>query len=327
MRAQLLRAPRQPLEEAEIPEPLAGPGQILLRVLACGVCRTDLHIVDGELAEPTLPLVLGHQIVGEVVATGPGARRFAVGELAGVAWLGWADGTCKFCRQGRENLCPSARFTGYQLPGGYAEMTVADEAFAFRLHAPLAPVETAPLLCAGLIGYRALVLAGEAERLGVYGFGAAGHIVAQVARHRGQRVYAFTRPGDGAAQALARKLGAVWAGGSDEKPPDPLDAAIIFAPAGELVPRALAELSPGGTVVCGGIHMSDIPSFPYSLLWGERAVRSVANLTRQDGAELLQLAHAAGVRTEVHPYTLADANRALDDLRHGRFTGAAVLVP
>jgi len=327
MRAQLLRAPRQPLEAAEIPEPLPGPGQILLRVLACGVCRTDLHIVDGELTEPSLPLVLGHQIVGEVVAVGAGARRFSVGEHAGVAWLGWADGKCRFCQQGRENLCPNARFTGYQLPGGYAEMTVADEAFVFRLHPALEPVDTAPLLCAGLIGYRALVLAGEAERLGLYGFGAAGHIVAQVARHSGQRVYAFTRPGDGAAQTLARKLGATWAGGSDETPPDVLDAAIIFAPAGELVPRALAQVAPGGTVVCGGIHMSDIPSFPYSLLWGERAVRSVANLTRQDGAELLALAPAAGVRTEVHPYPLADANRALDDLRHGRFTGAAVLVP
>src|SRR5215470_291093 len=244
MRAQILRAPRQPLENAEIPEPLPGPGQILLRVLACGVCRTDLHIVDGELADPALPLVLGHQIVGEVLALGAGASRFSVGEHAGVAWLGWADGTCRFCTSGRENLCPNARFTGYTVPGGYAERTVADENFAFRLPAQLAPVDTAPLLCAGLIGYRALVLAGEAERLGIYGFGAAGHIVAQVARHRGQRVYAFTRPGDGAAQSLARRLGAVWAGGSDEKPPELLDAAILFAPAGELVPRALASIAP-----------------------------------------------------------------------------------
>jgi len=310
-----------------LPDPTPGPAQIHVRVLACGVCRTDLHILDGELADPALPLVLGHQVVGEVTAVGTEARRFIVGDRVGLAWLGRTCGLCRYCLSGRENLCPDARFTGYTLPGGFAEETVADEAFAFRLAADLDPVATAPLLCAGLIGYRSLVLCGDAERLGIYGFGAAGHIVAQIARHRGQRVFAVTRPGDAAAQALARELGAVWAGGSDEAPPEILDAAILFAPAGELVPRALAQVGPGGSVVCGGIHMTDIPSFPYSLLWGERVLRSVANLTRQDGRELLELAARAAIRTEVHPYPLADANRALEDLRRGRFTGAAVLTP
>lgn len=327
MRAEVLRAARQPLQTVDLPDPVAGASEILIRVLACGVCRTDLHIADGELDDAVLPLVLGHQIVGEVVGLGPGARRFIVGDRVGVAWLGHACGQCAFCLSERENLCPYARFTGYQLPGGFAELTTAHEAFAFRLASGLDPVATAPLLCAGLIGYRSLVLAGHADRLGIYGFGAAGHIVAQVARHRGQRVFAFTRPGDGAAQELARSLGAVWAGGSDERPPEPLDAALIFAPAGELVPQALAALAPGGSVICGGIHMSDIPSFPYALLWGERAIRSVANLTRRDGEELLALAPGAHIRTETHPYPLAEAKRALDDLRHGRFTGAAVLVP
>jgi propanol-preferring alcohol dehydrogenase len=327
MRAEVLRAAHQPLLPLELPDPEAGPGEILVRVLACGVCRTDLHIVDGELSEPVLPLVLGHQIVGTVAGLGTGCRRFAVGDRVGIAWLGHACGECTFCRSARENLCPFARFTGYHRPGGFAELTTAEEAFAFRLSPGLEPVESAPLLCAGLIGYRSLVLAGPAERLGIYGFGAAGHIVAQVARHRGQRIFAFTRAGDRAAQAQARRLGAEWAGGSDERPPEPLDAALVFAPAGELVPRALAALAPGGTVVCGGIHMSDIPSFSYDLLWGERSVRSVANLTRRDGDELLALAAVASIHTETHDYPLANANRALDDLRHGRFTGAAVLVP
>ena len=327
MHAQLLRSAGRPLEAAVLPDPTPGPAQIHVRVLACGVCRTDLHILDGELADPALPLVLGHQVVGEVTAVGTEARRFIVGDRVGLAWLGRTCGLCRYCLSGRENLCPDARFTGYTLPGGFAEETVADEAFAFRLAADLDPVATAPLLCAGLIGYRSLVLCGDAERLGIYGFGAAGHIVAQIARHRGQRVFAVTRPGDAAAQALARELGAVWAGGSDEAPPEILDAAILFAPAGELVPRALAQVGPGGSVVCGGIHMTDIPSFPYSLLWGERVLRSVANLTRQDGRELLELAARAAIRTEVHPYPLADANRALEDLRRGRFTGAAVLTP
>jgi alcohol dehydrogenase, propanol-preferring len=327
MRAELLRAAPGQLETTDLPDPTAGPGEILVRVLACGVCRTDLHLVDGEVADPVLPLVLGHQIVGEVVENGPEARRFTIGDRVGISWLGQACGHCPFCLSDRENLCPNARFTGYQRPGGFAELTTANEAFAFRLTPGLDPVATAPLLCAGLIGYRSLVLAGEAERLGIYGFGAAGHIVAQVARHRGQRVFAFTRPGDRAAQELARSLGAVWAGGSDERPPETLDAALIFAPAGELVPRALSVLVPGGRVICGGIHMTDIPTFPYAILWGERSIRSVANLTRRDGDELLALAPIAAIRTETHPYPLADARRALDDLRHGRFTGAAVLVP
>jgi propanol-preferring alcohol dehydrogenase len=327
MRAEVLRAAHQPLLPLDLPDPVAGPGEILVSVLACGVCRTDLHIIDGELSEPVLPLVLGHQIVGTVAGLGSGCRRFAVGDRVGIAWLGHACGECTFCRSERENLCPFARFTGYHRPGGFAELTTAEEAFAFRLSPGLDPASSAPLLCAGLIGYRSLVLAGPAERLGIYGFGAAGHIVAQVARHRGQRVFAFTRAGDRAAQAQARRLGAEWAGGSDERPPEPLDAALVFAPAGELVPRALAALAPGGTVVCGGIHMSDIPSFSYDLLWGERSVRSVANLTRRDGNELLALAAVASIHTEIHDYPLAHADRALDDLRHGRFTGAAVLVP
>lgn len=327
MRAMLLEAPGRPLREAEIPRPAPGPGEVLLRVQACGVCRTDLHVFDGELPNTTLPLVLGHEIVGTVVENGPSASRYRPGDRVGVPWLGWTCGACRFCRSGRENLCERARFTGYHLDGGYAEHTVADERFCFPFPAAYSDVEAAPLLCAGLIGYRALAAAGDAERLGLYGFGAAAHIVAQVARHQGRRVFAFTKPGDTAGQAFARDLGAAWAGGSDAGPPEELDAAIIFAPVGALVPVALRAVAPGGTVVCAGIHMSEIPPMPYDILWGERVVRSVANLTRTDGEEFLRLAPAAGVRTAVRPYPLSRANEALADLRHGRVRGAAVLVP
>jgi propanol-preferring alcohol dehydrogenase len=327
MRAQLLTAPGRPLAAAELPPPRPGPGQVLLRVRACAVCRTDLHIVDGELAHPKLPLVPGHEIVGTVIERGPEADRFAVGDRVGVPWLGWTCGLCAYCRAGRENLCDHARFTGYQIDGGYAELTVADQRYCFAIDGSYGDVAAAPLLCAGLIGYRTLRLAGEPRRLGIYGFGAAAHIVAQVARHQGREVCAFTRPGDAAAQAFARGLGAVWAGGSDEMPPEPLDAALIFAPVGALVPAALAATRKGGTVVCGGIHMSDIPAFAYRLLWEERAVRSVANLTRRDAEEFLALAPAAGVTTTTQTYPLAEANRALSDLRRGAVEGAAVLVP
>ena len=327
MRAMLLDAPGRPLREAEVPRPAPGPGEVLLRVHACGVCRTDLHISDGELPNPTLPLVLGHEIVGTVVENGPSASRYRPGDRVGVPWLGWTCGACRFCRSGRENLCERARFTGYQLDGGYAEHTVADERFCFPVPAAYSDVEAAPLLCAGLIGYRALAAAGDAERLGLYGFGAAAHIVAQVAHHEGRRVFAFTKPGDTAGQAFARELGVAWAGDSDAAPPEELDAAILFAPVGALVPTALRAVAPGGTVVCAGIHMSDIPPMPYDILWGERVVRSVANLTRKDGEEFLRLAPAAGVRTAVQPYALSRANEALADLRGGRGRGAAVLVP
>jgi propanol-preferring alcohol dehydrogenase len=298
-----------------------------VRVVACGVCRTDLHVADGELREPKLPLVLGHEVVGRVDAVGPGVQGFVPGERVGIPWLGWTCGTCRPCASGRENLCENARFTGYQLDGGYAELAVADARYVFRIPAAYADAEAAPLLCAGLIGYRAWDPVRGAERLGLYGFGAAAHVVAQLARHAGQRVFAFTRRGDADAQAFARALGAEWAGASDERPPVPLDAAVLFAPVGALVPLALAATEPGGTVVCAGIHMSDIPSFPYALLWGERTVRSVANLTRRDGEALLALAPAAGVRTAIVRYPLASANDALADLRAGRVRGAAVLVP
>ena len=311
----VLEAPGRPLRETELPDPKPGPGQVLLRVLACGVCRTDLHVADGELPDPKLPLVLGHQIVGE---TEDGRRL-------GVPWLGWTDGECRYCRSGRENLCDRARFTGYQLDGGYAELAVADERYCFPLPEGYSDVQAAPLLCAGLIGYRALRAAGDAERLGLYGFGASAHIVAQVARHQGRRVFAFVRAGDEQAADFALELGAEWAGGSLDRPPEELDAAIIFAPVGELVPAALAATAKGGTVVCAGIHMSDIPSFPYELLWGERVVRSIANLTRQDGEELLALAPEVPVRTEVEVFALERANEALDDLRAGRVRGAVVL--
>jgi alcohol dehydrogenase, propanol-preferring len=313
----VLEAPGRPLVERELPEPEVGPGQVLLRVRACGVCRTDLHVFDGELPDPKLPLVLGHQVVAEA----PDGRRL------GVPWLGWACGECRYCRSGRENLCDFARFTGYTLDGGYAERMVADERFCLELPGEYDDVHAAPLLCAGLIGYRALRLAGEAERLGLYGFGSSAHLMAQVARRQGRRVFAFTRPGDEETQAFARELGAEWAGGSDERPPEELDAAILFAPAGELVPAALRVLAKGGTVVAAGIHMSDVPGFPYKLLWGERSVRSVANLTREDGREFLELAPRVPVRTEIETLPLARANEALERLRSGQVRGSLVLVP
>ena len=307
-----------PLVPVELPTPVPGPGQVLLRVRACGVCRTDLHLLDGEVSVPEPPRVFGHQIVGEVQ---PSGRR------VGVPWLGWTDGTCRYCRAGQENLCERARFTGRDIDGGYAEYAVADERYCLPIPDGFADLAAAPLLCAGLIGYRALRMCGEARRIGFYGFGAAAHILTQVALWQGREVLAFTRPGDEAGQSFARELGASWAGGSDEAPPEPLDAAIIFAPDGALVPAALAAVRPGSPVVCGGIHMSDIPAFPYELLWGERSVRSVANLTRADGAEFLDLVPRVPVRTTVTEYALEDAGRALEDLRAGRFEGAAVIVP
>ena len=316
MRALVLDAPGRRPHVAERPHPVPGDGQVLLGVRACGVCRTDLHIVDGELEAPRLPLVLGHQIVAE---------RADTGERVGVPWLGWTDGTCRFCRSGRENLCDAARFTGLDIDGGFAELTVADERFCLPLPEGYGDLEAAPLLCAGLIGHRALRLAGDAHRIGLYGFGAAAHIVCQVAVWEGREVHAFTRDGDERAQAFARSLGAVWAGGSSERPPDELDAALIFAPAGALVPAALRAVAKGGTVVCGGIHMSDIPSFPYELLWGERTLRSVANLTRADGREFLDIAPRVPVRTHVTVYPLDRAADALDDLRAGRLEGSAVV--
>jgi len=327
MRAVLLERPGQPLRLAELPVPRPGPGQLLARVRACGVCRTDLHVVDGELPDPKLPLVPGHQVVGEVVESGPGASRFRVGDRVGIAWLGWACGECEFCREGHENLCPFARFTGYRLDGGYAEYAAADERFCYPVPEDFPDLQAAPLLCAGLIGYRCLRLAGPAPRLGLYGFGASAHIVVQVARHRGQRVFAFVRGGDDSAAAFALDMGAEWAGDSLGPAPEPLDAAIIFAPVGELVPAALRAVRPGGVVVCGGIHMSDIPSFPYELLWGERVLRSVANLTRADGEEFLAMAPRVPVRTEVEAHALEDAELALRRLRDGAVRGAAVLVP
>jgi propanol-preferring alcohol dehydrogenase len=327
MNAMLLEAPGRPLRLAGIPRPVPGPGQVLLRVTACAVCRTDLHIVDGDLPRPKLPLVPGHEIVGTIAGTGPGVVRLSPGERVGIPWLGWTCDACAFCRSGRENLCDRARFTGYQIDGGYAEYAVADERFCLRLPEEYSDLEAAPLLCAGLIGNRSLRAAGEARRLGLYGFGAAAHIVAQVARHEGRRVFAFTRPGDETGQRFALSLGAEWAGGSDEPPPEPLDAAIIFAPVGALIPAALRAVIKGGTVVCAGIHMSDIPAFPYELLWGERVVRSVANLTRRDGIEFLALAPSVPLRAKVTPYPLAQANEALEALRSGGLQGAAVLCP
>src|SRR5881275_2969878 len=326
MRAVVFDGAGRPLRRADLPDPEPVPGQLLVRVEACGVCRTDLHIVDGELREPKLPLVLGHQIVGVVDAVGDGVE-LAAGERVGVPWLGWTDGDCRFCRSGRENLCLRARFTGYHLDGGYAEAAVADARYCFRLPDDQPALQLAPLLCAGLIGYRSLRLAGDGERLGLYGFGASAHIVAQVARHQGRRVFAFTRAGDDESQVLARSLGAEWVGASDELPPEPLDAAIVFAPVGALVPLALKAVKKGGRVVCGGIHMSDIPSFPYRLLWEERHLVSVANLTRADAHEFLALVPQAGVKSEVTRYPLAAANDALADLRAGRLQGAAVLIP
>ena len=325
MHAMLLDTPGQALRPADAAPPAPGPSQVLLRVRACGVCRTDLHIIDGELTEPKLPLILGHEIVGVVVERGRGAERFVAGDRVGVPWLGWTCGVCDYCRSGRENLCDAARFTGYQIDGGYAELAVADERFCFPIPAIFSDAEAAPLLCAGLIGYRSLVAAGDAKRLGLYGFGAAAHLIAQVARHQGRQVFAFTRPGDEESQQFAQGLGAVWAGGSDQSAPEPLDGAIIFAPVGPLVPAALRAVVKGGAVVCAGIHMSDIPSFPYELLWGERTVRSVANLTRKDGEEFLELAANVPVQAEVERFSLGQANEALARLRAGRVHGAAVL--
>ena len=316
-----------PLVERDLPEPKPGPHEVLIRVHACAVCRTDLHVVDCELPHPKEPVVPGHEIVGIVIETGHAVERFKAGDRVGVPWLGWTCGECAFCRSGRENLCDQARFTGYQIDGGYAEMTLADERYCFALPASYNDVAAAPLLCAGLIGYRALRMAGDARRLGLYGFGAAAHIIAQVAKHQGRELYAFTRGDDAKTQAFARRLGAVWAGPSDAPGPEPLDAALIFAPVGALVPAALRATVKGGTVVCAGIHMSDIPSFPYDILWEERSVRSVANLTRRDAEEFLALAGETPIDTETTAYPLARANDALDDLRHGRFEGAAVLVP
>jgi propanol-preferring alcohol dehydrogenase len=321
----VLEAQRQPLEPAELSDPEPGRGEVLLDVHACAVCRTDLHIVDGELDKPKLPLVPGHQIVGRVLTSGAGAERFAAGARVGVPWLGWTDGICVYCRSGRENLCEHARFTGYDRDGGYAERVVADERFCFPIPEDYSDLQAAPLLCAGLIGYRALTMTGDAERLGLYGFGSSAHIIAQVARHQGRRVFAFTRAEDTEAQDFARSLGAEWAGDALGPPPEPLDAAILFAPVGALVPPALRAIAPGGVVVCAGIHMSDIPSFPYDLLWGERVLRSVANLTRADGEEFLPLAHAARVHTAVETHPLEDANEALDRLRSGAIRGTAVL--
>jgi propanol-preferring alcohol dehydrogenase len=326
MRAMVLGSPGNPLGLAEVSELEPGPEQVLLRVHACAVCRTDLHVVDGELPDPKLPLIPGHQIVGTVEMVGARVDRFAAGDRIGVPWLGYTDGSCRYCLADRENLCDNARFTGYQIDGGYAEYAVADHRFCFPIPAGYPDLQAAPLLCAGLIGYRSLCMAGDAERLGLYGFGASAHIISQVAAHQGRRVFAFTRDGDEEGQSFARGLGAAWAGGSSEFPPEELDAAIIFAPAGALVPAALRAVAKGGTVVCAGIHMSDIPSFPYEILWGERSVRSVANLTRRDGEEFLALAPEVPVRTEVETFALEEANEGLNALRGGRIRGAAVLV-
>jgi propanol-preferring alcohol dehydrogenase len=326
MRAMVLEKPRQPLVLRDVPKPNPEPGQLLVRVSACAVCRTDLHIVDGELPDPKLPLIPGHQIVGRVEAVGTGAEKFSIGERVGIPWLGWTDGECVYCRSNRENLCDRARFTGYTIDGGYAEFTVADARFCFPLPEQYNDVDVAPLLCAGLIGYRSLRKTGDAHRLGIYGFGNAAHLIAQVAIYQGREVFAFTRPGDKAGQESARKLGANWAGGSDERPPEKLNAAIIFASVGELIPVALRTLAKGGGVVCGGIHMSDIPSFPYVDLWGERAITSVANLTRRDAEEFLEIAPRVPVQTKTETFPLEEANAALDRFRAGQLEGTAVLV-
>jgi propanol-preferring alcohol dehydrogenase len=325
MRAMVLERPRGQLELMELDDPVPGPGQVLISAEACGVCRTDLHIVDGELTEPKLPLVPGHQIVGDVVAVGEGAERFAVGDRVGVPWLGWACGECRYCLGGRENLCDRARFTGYDIDGGYAQRTVADERFCFPIPDGYSPEQAAPLLCAGLIGYRALRLIGDAERVGFYGFGASAHLLCQVAVHQGRRVFAFTRDGDEETQAFARELGAEWAGSSEQKPPEELDGAIVFAAVGSLMPTALRASAKGARIISAGIHMSEIPAFPYEILWGERTLGSVANLTRRDGEEFLELAPQVPVRTEATSYPFVEANRALDDLRAGVLRGAAVL--
>ena len=328
MRAMVLQQPGRPLRLRDVPAPIPQPGQLLVRIAACAVCRTDLHIVDGELPNPKLPLILGHQIVGRVETFGSGIPpSFAVGDRIGVPWVGWTDGDCSYCRSNRENLCDTARFTGYTIDGGYAELAVADARFCFPVPDQYDDVAAPPLLCAGMLGYRSLRKTRDAVRLGIYGFGSAAHLIAQVAVYEGRRVFAFTRPGDKAGQKFAEQLGAVWAGGSDELPPEKLDAAIIFAPVGALVPAALRALAKGGTVVCGGIHMSDIPSFPYVDLWGERAICSVANLTRRDGDEFLQIAPRVPVQTKTQTFRLEEANTALDRLRSGKIEGAAVLLP
>jgi len=323
----ILEAVGQPLQCRSIARPTPGPGQVLVKVAACGVCRTDLHVVDGDLTQPRLPIIPGHEIVGHIEAIGAGVEEFTLGDRVGIPWLGHTCGNCAFCRSEQENLCDAPLFTGYQIDGGYAEFTVAEAAYCFHVPASYADGAAAPLLCAGLIGYRALRMTGNTRRLGIYGFGAAAHILAQVAQFEGRSLYAFTRPGDSHAQAFARSLGCVWTGGSDERPDTDLDAAIIFAPVGELVPQALETVRKGGTVVLGGIHMSEIPAMPYRLLWGERTVRSVANLTRRDALDFLAIAGRTPIRTQIVPYALCDANSALRHLREGRLTGAAVLVP
>lgn len=327
MRAMMLERSGGMLRKTDVPAPKPGPAQVLVKVAACAVCRTDLHVVDGELPNPKLPLVPGHEIIGIITGQGERARRFKIGDRVGIPWLGWTCGECEFCRSERENLCDRAKFTGYTLDGGYAEFAVADERFCFPIPKEYADAEAAPLLCAGLIGYRSLAKTGNAKRLGLYGFGAAAHIVAQVAKFQGREIFAFTRRGDAEAQQFAKSLGASWTGDSEAPPPQKLDAAIIFAPVGPLVPLALKAVAKGGTVVCGGIHMSDIPSFPYDLLWQERTLCSVANLTRRDGEEFFQIAPRVPVRTSVQAFPLADANAALAHLRAGRLRGAAVLVP
>ena len=325
MMAMVFHGAEPVLRQERLPRPEPGPGQVLIEVAACAVCRTDLHVIDGDLAEPKRPLIPGHEIVGRVAARGEGVERLAIGERVGVPWLGWTCGVCAACRRGEENLCPEARFTGYHLDGGYADFALADQAYVFALPEAYSDLEAAPLLCAGLIGFRALGMAGDPGRVAIYGFGAAAHIVAQICRHEGRAVYALTRPGDSEAQDFARELGAVWAGGSDRLPPEAVDAALVFAPVGALIPAALGAVRPGGTVVAGGIHMSPIPSFAYDLLWGKRVLRSVANLTRADGEAFLDLAPRVPVRTEIVPYPLSRANQALADLRGGRLKGAAVL--
>lgn len=326
MRAMVLDGAGKPLRLRQVARPEPAAGQVLVRVHACGVCRTDLHVVDGELTEPKLPLIPGHEIIGTVAELGAGVEQFALGQRIGIPWLGFSCGDCRYCREGRENLCRSARYTGYQIDGGYAEYTLADQRYCFPILGDYSDAEAAPLMCAGLIGHRSLRMAGDPERIGLYGFGAAAHIVAQVARYEGRQVFAFTRPGDTEAEQFARRLGAVWAGPSDAPPPEPLDAAIIFAPVGALVPAALRAVRPAGRVVCAGIYMTEIPSFPYEILWEEREIVSVANLTRRDGDEFLALAPEVPVKTTVERYPLADANRALANLREGRVQGAAVLM-
>jgi len=327
MRAMTLVQPGKPLQLREVPPPVPGPGQLLIRVLACAVCRTDLHVVDGELPSPKLPLILGHEIVGRIEKIGDGVDSFRIGERVGVPWLGWTCGECEFCKSGRENLCECALFTGYTIDGGYAEMTVTNAQYCFRIPEAYRDVEATPLLCAGLIGFRSLRKTGQARTIGIYGFGAAAHIIAQVAAHEEKKIFAFTRPGDAAGQKFALSMGATWAGDSDKPAPEKLDAAIILAPVGGLVPTALRSLRRGGVVVCGGIHMSDIPGFPYADLWQERKIESVANLTRRDAIDFLELADQVSIRTETRTYPLTSANEALTDLRTGNITGAAVLVP